>query len=285
MEPSWILDYCVSRYTTEMLHTFELTIAAAVLAFAALLHRRGIDGRSLWVFAVGAGMHSAFELLAEGFGVRTVADAAIFGIPIGFPVTALITGAFEGGVVALMAWHLMAALTEGDGRSGRLFALGCAAFAVMGAAGALQMRMQLAADPQALSLTRRALFHPHSLALLTAVVAPTLAYFALSPRVGPGDGARLAAYYLGIVGFTLTLALPLHLASLRFIEVSAAGGYAPASPLEQALVMYAWNLPLEAGWYLPYFAVMHRLGLTRGRQAQPAAMASATPRFAEEGAA
>lgn len=76
----------IVRYATPSLYTFELVVVLGVWALVPALWRAG-DRRPLAVYTIAGLYSSAFELLAQGSGVRAIADARLFGlVPVGYPL-------------------------------------------------------------------------------------------------------------------------------------------------------------------------------------------------------
>ncbi len=256
-----IARYYVARYSTSMLFSFEASVALAVFALLLVLRWTTRERALVWVFLVGTAIHTLLEGIAEGTGVRHTAHASLFGMAIRFPATSLVAGAFEGGVVVTVAYLFVKAVSGKDRLAGRLFTAFCLVFALTGIAGVFALQAQLEHDPGSVSFTRRAMFASHALILLAVFYALALGYFFLRKSVSSREKRSFLVYYLGIVLFTTVLALPLHVGLLRYIEVDTGGTFQVAATWEQVVIMYAFNLPLEAGWYVCTYPILHALGL------------------------
>ncbi len=263
-----ILQYYVARYSTDMLLSFEFVVALATFIFLLVLRKMGELRETVWVFLVGTAVHTLLEGMAEWHGIRTTEHGSILGIPVAFPVTSMVIGAFEGGVVVTVAFLLVKALSEHSALARRLFLGACALFAVIGAVGVLSIHQQLQTNPAGVAFTRRAMFAPTGLVLLAVLFSISASYFFLRRNVSQAERRSFLHYYVGIVLFTTILALPLHVGHIRFIEIPVNGGYEVAGFWQQVVVMYAFNLPLEAGWYVCTFVLLHALHLTPFRRPQ-----------------
>ncbi len=259
-----IARYYVARHTTSMLYSFELLMATAVLLLLTGVGAATGDWRLVQAFLLGSAVHVLLEGIAEGTGVRTTQHATLFGRPIRFPVTSLITGAFEGGVVVSVAYLLVLAVIRDNRLAGALFLALCLVFAGTGVAGVRAIHRQARDRPEAVSFTRRTMFASRALLVLAASYGGTLWYVLGRQGAAAGEARAFLLYYLGIVLFTTILAYPLHAGRLRYIEVERNGTFAVASAWEQVILMYGFNLPLEAGWYAGTFVVLHWLGLIPG---------------------
>jgi len=261
------LNYYMVRYSTEALYTFEAAVVLAVWILVLVLWRQSGDARPLAVYVVGGLYNSGIELLAATSGTRTVTDVQLFGVlPVGFPVLPLILGFFEGGVLILVGFQLVRGILERDRRAlwvglGVMGTL-CALISV----GAASMREQLAANPDALTLTVRALFTPGSLAILGGCCGVALAYVF---GVRRGDARERKMLLLWAAGIALTCAAwytPVFLSGARRISALVDGSYVPVGMFEQIAVLYGFSLAFEAaGFYLPVYVILRALGLI-GRQ-------------------
>ena len=247
----------IVRYSTPALYTFELVVVLVVWVVVLALWRAG-DRRSLAVYVIAGLYNSVIELLAQGSGVRAIPDVRLFGVlPVGYPLLPFILGFFEGGVLLLTGFAILRGLREGDRRALRVglgIAVGLLALII---AGALQMRAQLAADPQSLTLTTRALFRPGSLAILAACYAVGLGYAFGASRTPARDRRGLLAWYAIIAVVAATWYTPAFLTGGRSIGTLRNGTWALVSLPEQIAVLYGYSIVFEAaGFYLPVYVIL-----------------------------
>lgn len=247
----------IVRYATPSLYTFELAVVLAVWALVVALWRAG-DRRPLAVYVLAGLYDSAVELLAQGSGVRTIAAAPLFGVvAVGYPLLPFILGFFEGGVLLLTGYELLRGLRDGDRRARRVglgLTLGLLALIIP---GALLMRAQLATDPQALTLTTRALFRPGSIAILLACYAGALGWASLLSPTPARDRRGLLAWYAIVAAIAAAWYTPAFLTGGRSIGALRDGSWTLVSLPLQIGVLYGFSILFEAaGFYLPVYVLL-----------------------------
>jgi hypothetical protein len=256
-----VLDYYMTRHSTELMLTFELVADVLVGGLVIYLYRARVDRNSVWVYFLIGGLHAILEVYLALAGVRRIEHPAIAGIPIGFPLPAIITGIFEGGLIGLAAYHFVRAVVNGDLLSRRIFVWFCVVFGTLTTISSLMIRIQLRSHPDALTLTRRALFTWGGAGLLPAFFLVAATYFLLNRRLSAVARYTALYYYAGVVIFLAVMIVPLHAFGIRFIERGEAHGYARASALEQLVIMYLFNILLEAGWFVCDYVLICAFGL------------------------
>ena len=247
----------IVRYATPSLYTFELVVVLAVWVVVAARWRAG-DRRPLAVYLVGGLYNSAVELLAQGSGVRVIADARLFGaLALGYPLLPFLLGFFEGGVLLLTGYEILRGLRDGDRRALRVglgLTLGLLALIVP---GALLMRAQLAADPRALTLTTRALFRPGSIALLLACYAAAFGWASRFSPTPARDRRGLLAWYAIVAAVAATWYTPAFLTGGRSIGTLQGGAGTLVDLPTQVAVLYGFSILFEAaGFYLPVYVLL-----------------------------
>jgi hypothetical protein len=190
--------------------------------------------------------------------VRAIAEARLFGVvTAGYPLLPFILGFFEGGVLLLTGYEILRGLRDGDRlalRVGLGLTLGLLAPIVP---GALLMRAQLAADPQAMTLTTRALFRPGSLALLVACYAVATGWSARLSPTPARDRRGLVAWYAIVAAVAATWYTPACLSGGRTIGTLQDGIWAPVGLPQQVAVLYGFSILFEAaGFYLPVYVLL-----------------------------
>jgi hypothetical protein len=254
-------DYYMTRHSTELMLTFELVADVLVGALVVYFNRARMDRNPVWVYLLIGGLHAALEAYLAKAGVRRVEHPTIAGVPVDFPVPAIITGFFEGGLIGLVAYHFVRAIANHDRFSRRLFTWFCIVFSLVTAIGSLMIRARLASFPDTLTLTRRALFTWGGVGFLPAFFLIAAAYFLLGRHIPPAERYTVLYYYAGVVVFLAVMIIPLHAFGVRFIERAGASGYVRASLSEQLAVMYLFNIVLEAGWFVCDYVLIYGLGL------------------------
>ena len=252
-----IFQYYMTRYGTPLLYTAEFLIVLAVFLIVLIFYIRGTDKKSLWIYLMTGIFHSIMELIAEGTGTRIIEDAVIFGIPIGYPFLPFILGFFEGGLICLGAYHFTKIVVDKDKFSIKFFTLLYAIPFTLILFGSFAMKAQLENDPTQLTLTRRDLFTPTSIILLSIFYSIAIAYFLLNRSINKEKKLTLLYYFIGVALYTSVMNVPSHIAGIRYIEVQSDGGYVPASLLEQFIVLYALVLVLESGFYIHYYVIIY----------------------------
>ncbi len=250
-------DFHIVRYSTPALYTFELVVVLAVWVVVLALWRAG-DRRSLAAYVIGGLYNSGIELLAQGSGVRTILDVRLFGVlPVGYPLLPLILGFFEGGVLLLTGFEILRGLRERDRRALRVGIGITAGLLALIIPGALQMRAQLAADPQSLALTTRGLLRPGSIAILAACYSVGLGYAFLASPTPRRDRRGLLGWYAIIAAVAVTWYTPAFLTGGRSIGTLQNGTYTLVSLPEQIAVLYGYSIVFEAaGFYLPVYVIL-----------------------------
>jgi hypothetical protein len=246
----------MSRYSTDMLYTFEFIVVIFFFILLAILAKKSGERNSLIVYTFTGILHSVIELVAEGLGVRVISETYLFGrIYLSYPFLPFILGFFEGGLFCLLAYHLVRILINRDRFSLKFFSLVAISFLILITLGAL--RMQSAPS----TFTRRALMEPGSLILLAICYAISIGYFVFNKNVTSAHRKSFLYFYLSLIVVTLLMVVPLHIAGIRFIEVFD-GSYVYASIPEQILIMYGYSLAFEAaGFFLPFYVIIYHFNL------------------------
>ena len=254
-------DY-MTRYSTPALYTFEFSIAVAVAILTLALWARSGDARWAVVYVVGGVYDSMVELLAQGSGVRGIADARLFGaIRVGYPALPFLLGFFEGGVLLLTGYGVVRGVMDRDRSALRLSLVLAAGLFGMISLGAARMSVQLAADPGALTVTTRALFSKGSLAILALCYAVAVGYVLM--RASDRRARRgLLLWYLAVAAVAALWYTPLFVSGGRVIAELRGGHYLPVGMAEQIAVLYGYSILFEAaGFYLPVYVVLRMLRL------------------------
>lgn len=119
------------------------------------------------------------------------------------------------------------------------------------------MRAQLAADPQALTLTTRALFRPGSLALLVVCYAVAVGWAALISPTPGRDRHGLLAWYAIVACVAATWYTPAFLTGGRSIGTLQDGTWTLVGLPQQVAVLYGFSILFEAaGFYLPVYVIL-----------------------------
>jgi hypothetical protein len=269
------MHYYMSRYSTQLMPTFEAVIGVLVLLWTIDLYHRSIDRNALRIFLVITVLHYAREFTAQWIGVRVIENAHVFGIPVHFTITAMIIAIFEGGVLGLAAYQLVPAAVNRDRRAWKVFTRSCIVLGLLSLAGAMVIRGQLGIHPERLQLTRRAIYAPESVVALAVSFLIAVGYSLSLKSPPPGKRTGFLVYYAGLVIVLAVLIIPMHCLQVRFIETNSDGGFVAAGPLAQIVVMYVYNILLEAGWFVPDYVVLCLLGWVEFRGgAEPAACPS-----------
>jgi hypothetical protein len=254
-------DY-MTRYSTPAMYTFEFSVAVAVGILTLALWARSGDARWSCVYVIGGLYDSAVELLAQGSGVRHIPDASLFGaVRVGYPALPFILGFFEGGVLLLTGYGVVRGVMDRDRSALRVSLLLAAGLFVMISIGAVRTSAQLAADPEALTVTTRALFSKGSLVILALCYAVAVGYVlgrASDPRARRG----LLLWYVAVAAVGALWYTPLFVSGGRVIAELRDGGYVPVGLSEQIAVLYGYSILFEAaGFYLPVWVVLRMLRL------------------------
>ena len=248
-----VLNYFMSRYSTDLLYTFEFLACIFFLVLLVILAKKYGEKHSLYVYIVTGLLHSTIELVAQGMGVRVISATYLFGkIYISYPFLPFILGFFEGGLFCLMAYHFVRIMINRDRFSVKFFSIFASAFVVLITFGGIRMHSE------ASTLTRREVFNLGNIIVLIVFITISVGYFLLNKRVTSAHRKSFFYFYLGLILVTIFMVLPLHILSIRFIEVYQGGGYVYASLPEQILVMYGYSLAFEAaGFFLPFYVIIY----------------------------
>ncbi len=250
-------DYFMSRYSTDMLYTFEFIICVFMFILLALLARYKGEKNSLFVFILTGLLHSVIELVAEGTGVRVISETYLFGkLFISYPFLPFILGFYEGGIFCLMAYHFVRILINKDRFSLKFFLIFGIGFLVLITLGAFRMQSG------SIIFTRRQIFSLGNLILLLICYTIAIGYFTLKKNISSRVRKSFLLFYLGLILITALMVIPLHIGGIRFIEVYEGGSYYYASILEQILVLYGYSLVFEAaGFFLPFYVLIYHFKL------------------------
>lgn len=256
-------EYYMARYSTYMLYTFELVFSLVVFFLLLYFYKKNVDKKSIWVYIISGIGHSIVELFAQGSGMRVIKNASLFNvIPLSYPFTAFIIGFFEGGLICLAAYHFTRALTNKDRFSIRFFLFLWIVPFVLIFLGAIAMRIQIESHSSDITLTRRDIFFPIAIIIMSAFYAVSIGYFLLNRKINPRAKLSLLYFYIGLVFYTIIMVLPNHIVGIRYIEVKIGDIYVPANIFEQIIVMYGYDLGLEAGGFLiVYYIIIYRFQL------------------------
>ncbi len=253
-----------------MLYTFELIVSIVIFLVVVYFNRKNIDKNSLWVYLLTGIGHSILELVAQGTGTRKIENAYVFNnIPLIYPFTAFILGFFEGGLFCLAAYYFVKSVALKDKFSTKIFiALSVSLFIII-FLGAITMRISIDSGASDVSLTRRDIFSPYSLILMIILYSFSIGYFALNKSIPKKEKLTLLYFYLGVNIFTFIVIFPNHIMGIRYIEKSLDGTYITASLLEQILVMYGYNIGLDAaGYFMAYYVIIYRFHLIEFKREQ-----------------
>ncbi|MFX0139968.1 MAG: hypothetical protein ACFFDN_40375 [Candidatus Hodarchaeota archaeon] len=258
-----MLNYYMSRYTTDTIYTFELFVVIILFLVLIILWKQKGEKNSLLVYFITGILHSIIELVAEGTGTRVISTTYLFGIfQIGYPFTAFILGFFEGGLFCLMGYHIVRILMNRDSFSLKFTSILSIIFLTFSTLGAINTRMSLKSNPFVMTITRREIFSIGAIILLIISFVGSFGYFFLKKNIPSEHKISLIYFYLGVIFFTAVLTVPLHLLGVRFIEVYQNFVFMYASFIEQIIVMYGYSIVLEAaGFFLPFYVIIYHFNL------------------------
>jgi len=247
----------MSRYSTDMLYTFEFVVSISFFILLFILWRKYGEKNSLLVYLFTGLLHSAVELLAQGSGIRAISSTYLFGtILVSYPFLPFILGFFEGGLYCLLAYHFVRLMMNRDRFSLKFFSFFAIFFIATSTLGALSMQSGVA------TFTRREIFSLGPVILLSIFIIISLGYFIFNRRVTTVHRKSFFYFYLGLFLVTAMMVIPLHILGIRFIEVYQEGTYVYASFFEQIAVMYGYSLAIEAaGFFLPYYVLIYHFKL------------------------
>ncbi len=255
-----ILNYYIFRRTTGLLYTAEFVVDLAVLFLVLYFRVTKGDRESLPVYLLGGFYNSLIECLAQGSRTRMITETRLFRlIPVGYPFLPLIMGFFEGGILILIGYHLVKWFLNRDGRSGRIAGVLTAAMAALAGAGALLMNAELARRPGSLIVTRRALFSPGTLILLSLCFLGSWFYFFRRKGADARGRRGLLVWCAGLPLVSAIWYTPLFIFGTRFVETALGGSFSRVGLGLQIMLLYGYSVIFEAaGFYLPVFIILQR---------------------------
>ncbi|MHA1301711.1 MAG: hypothetical protein ACTSO9_20010, partial [Candidatus Helarchaeota archaeon] len=231
-----VLDYYMSRYSTDVLYSFEFTFIIILTPILLLLWKYYGEKNSLKVFMVTGLLHSAIELLGQGTGARRISTTYLFGVlKISYPFTPFILGFYEGGLFCLIAYHIVRILINNDDFSKKFTLITSIVIGVLIIRGGIQIKQTLKSNPFSVTFTRRTMFSPTVLVILISYYIISFSYFFLKKNIPWKHQKSFLYYYLGMVYVTALIIVPLHILGVRFIEIYNNFIFTYASPLEQFL--------------------------------------------------
>ncbi len=254
-----VLDYFMSRYSTDALYSFEFTFIFVLFFILIIFWKKLNDKNSLKVYVTTGLLHSIVELVGQGTGARRISTTYLFGVlQVGYPVLPIILGFFEGGLFCLIAYHVVRILANKDAFSLKFALIFSAIMGTLITLGGLSIKQELKSNPFAIIFTRRIIFLPQVLIILIAFFIISFGYFFLKKDIPKEHKKGFIYFYVGMVYVTALMIVPLHILGVRFIEVYQNFIFVYASPLEQVTVMYGFNIAIEsAGYFLPYYIIIY----------------------------
>ncbi|MHA1753485.1 MAG: hypothetical protein ACTSYZ_14065 [Candidatus Helarchaeota archaeon] len=262
------MPFFVSRYTTDLLYTFELIFAVAICISCIIVALLKKDKAPLLVFLLTTAFHSTVELIAQGMGTRMVETTLLFGvIPVGYPFIPIIMGLFEGGLVGLSGLLFMRCIIYKDKFAFKYFLLIIAILLFFEISGYLMITRMLLTNPAELEITRRQIFSEGGIIVLIVMysvsVIGILPWKSIPRKIKFG----LLYYYLGIVLISLCMIIPLHVGGIWYIEYFNGVSYSRVNIFLDILIMYGYNGLVEsAGFFMGYYVIFYYLKLLKDRK-------------------
>ena len=256
------MNFYITRYVTSMLYTFELLFATIILISCIIIATRKKDKVPLWIFLATALFHTCIELWAEGFGIRVVEDTILFNlIPISYPITPIILGLFEGGLVGLSGLLLTRILLYKDRFALKFLSCVIGALLFFEIIGIFSIKKVLLENPGALEITRREVLGSGSIIIL--IIMYVIAIIGILPwkKVSRNGKVGLLYYYLGLVLITIAMDIPLHVSGLRYAEIFNGTTFVRVNILLDILILYGFDIGVEAaGFFIAYYVIYYHVG-------------------------
>lgn len=253
------MNYYMSRYSTGILYNFEFLVCISIFLVLLFFWKKFKEKNSMSVYLITGTLHSVVELIAEGVGTRVISITTLFGIiKLGYPFTAFILGFFEGGLFCLMAYYVVRIFMNKDRFALKFVLIFSIIFSILITLGAINMNMTIKSNPFSIIFTRREIFSSTAIILLILFFIISFSYFFLNKKILFKYKKSLLYFYFGMIYVTVLFIVPLHILAIRFIEVNQNNIFIYASLTEQIIIMYGFNIGLEAaGYFLPYYIIIY----------------------------
>ncbi|MHA1378672.1 MAG: hypothetical protein ACTSRG_09845 [Candidatus Helarchaeota archaeon] len=258
-----VLNYYMSRYSTDGLYTFEFVFCIFLFLILLLFWKLYDEKNSFKVYIITGLLHSSVELLGQGTGARKISITYLFGIlKLSYPFTPFILGFFEGGFFCLVAYHVVRILMNQDEFSKKFTLVFSISVGISITLGGISIKQTLKSNPFSVIFTRRIIFSPSVLIVLLSFFILSFGYFFLRKNIPRDHKISFLYFYIGMIYVTALIIVPLHILGVRFIESYQNFIFSPASILEQILIMYGFNIGIEsAGYFLPYYVIIYHYKL------------------------
>ena len=237
------IEYYMVRVFTPLFYTIEFLLIIIVFISVTILYTKNKDKQSLKVFLVSGIAITLTELFLQGIGTRVVKNAYLFSIPIGFPLTCLLMGFFDGGIKNLFAFHMVKSIKERNISSLKislaLFSMVFIVFAIYnGYTGILNSQ----GNPNITS-SLRFLFPPSSIFLLILSFTFSFSFFFVNKHIPKEDKAIFFYYSFGLIIFMLSWIITAQIFLTRYIGIES---IIPAPIRDQMLLMWGYFLLIES---------------------------------------
>lgn len=256
----------MARYATDLLYIFEFLFVVILFLILLLMWKKSgkIGKNSLLVYIISGLYHTGIELLAQGTGNREVPEITINAITIGYPFLPFVLGFFEGGLFCLVAYHFVNYMIQKSRFSKKfvvIFTIVLLFFIIL---NSIKSYFDLLIDPSGYDFTAREIFSVPTIILIIICFVIPFGYFFLNKNISKIYKKSFIYWYIGLIIFTLALALPLNVFGVRYIAAYNGSSYVPVSILGQFLVLYVYSLSLEAaGFFLPIYIILYKFKIVQ----------------------
>jgi len=250
--------YIMARHSAgNMIYTYEFIVVIIILIILILFWKLRDDRNSLFVYIITGIIETIIELLASASGIRTIEKTYLFEVfYIGFPLLQVIMGFFEGGVICIIAYHLIQGIMLKNKLSLKFSLSYLIVSTIIMMFSRVSLFFNVSQDSN--SITRRSIFSLGSIILLISCFLVSFGYFFLNKTIDKRDRISFLLWYLFIIVVYFPVFLISHITMTRFIEIEQNGTYKVAPLLDQILVLYVYGLGLEAGGlFLPFYVIIH----------------------------
>lgn len=237
------IEYYMVRLFTPLFYTLEFLLIIIVFITVAILSAKNKDKQSLKVFLLSGIAITLTELLLQGIGTRIVKNAYLFTIPVGFPLTCLIMGFFDGGIKNLFAYCMVKSIKERKNSSKKLaLALFLMVFIVFAIYNGFT-GMMISQGNSNITTSQRSLFPLSSIILLILSFIFSSSFFFLNKKIPREDRTIFLYYSFGLIIFMCSWIITAQIFFTRYIGV---GSITPASITYQILLMWGYFLFFES---------------------------------------
>ncbi|MBD3228025.1 MAG: hypothetical protein GF329_07530 [Candidatus Lokiarchaeota archaeon] len=257
-----VVEYYMIRGIGAFFYTLEFLIAMGVFLLVFYLYLRRINRKMIFVFLIGGLINTGVELLLQGLGIRIIAEAYFFTLPIDFPYICFILGFYEGGVKTVIGYCMVIYLLYRKRLFKRLLLFLVLSIFITFFVYSASTAYYLIIEPESVLFTARNMTGILPNLLLLIAFGVSLLSFLLNKKITKKRKYTIFFYMLGQIAYLLAFTIPLHIFMLRYIGFDSGSTYTPANIFAQIIFMYGYFLLFEGiGVNIIAYPIIYQLKL------------------------